>query len=121
MRLFPLAAIVVAATLVVGGCGGGETAEEQVRATAEEFFEATDFNRGEEACRFFVDSFRKRLGDICPQVVLSEEVSPPSAKVTSVKVSGDKALVVAQGANGTRTQMTFVRQGDSWRISGEDL
>jgi hypothetical protein len=117
--------VVLVSALVLGGCGR-ESDDEQVRATLEQFADATARKDYQALCdRLFatklVEEVRRSLP--CELALKRSDLATaqkPKLEVLSVKVDGDtaRADVRSSAANQrpSRDTVELIREGDDWRI-----
>jgi hypothetical protein len=127
---------VLAVTLAVAGCGGGEPDQQQIESTITSYYKAFGSGDGAGACEQLTKGAIKLLeksagGRKCPDV-LADALKRPDyariapklkgAKVVTVKVAGDNATAVTRvpgaGANGASVSTTvpLKKEDGSWKI-----
>jgi hypothetical protein len=110
----------VASAILLVGCG--QSPEDAVRETVEDFYAALSNGNGDRACSLLVDDVRKSLsvegvadcGDVIARTSGESGWDGPP-KIATIGVDGDSASVaLEQGAKAGRA--TLRRIGDEWRI-----
>jgi hypothetical protein len=124
--------LAVALTTLAIGCGGGDSDEDKITATVEDFASANIDEDWPQACAQITEQARQQLAKAskalggkgsCEQALkvlvtrldeaeVKKQLKDP--KVTAVKVDGDKATVKV---NGESTKL--VKDGDDWLLDFE--
>jgi hypothetical protein len=114
-------------TLAAAGCGGGKSAEDQVRAKLNDFAQATAAKDYRRLCH---DVLAKQLVQKAEAAGLSCEVAlktglndvqKPKVQIQKVTVKGDSATAVvhttAANQDASTDTLELARQGGDWRVS----
>jgi ketosteroid isomerase-like protein len=128
-------ACVLAAAVLVAGCGGGPSNTAQIKKVIGSYYEAFSNGDSATACDQLAKDTVKNLekqakGRACIDV-LNDALQQPdyaavaqklkNAKITNVTVLNDKATaeidVPGVGGKGARTSVALKKEGDSWKIA----
>ena len=126
MRRLAAAAL---ATLALAGCGGGPSAQEQVRETLDEFGRATAAKDYQALCdRVFAPQLVSELGEVglpCEVAMQRafEDVKDPRLTIGRVTVAEDEKSAKAEvrtsatGQKPSQDTVELVPVEDGWRVS----
>jgi ketosteroid isomerase-like protein len=128
-------ACVLAAAVLVAGCGGGPSNTAQIKKVIGSYYEAFSNGDSATACDQLAKDTVKNLekqakGRACVDV-LNDALQQPdyaavaqklkNAKITNVTVLNDKATaeidVPGVGGKAARTSVALKKEGDSWKIA----
>ena len=129
-----LALAAAAATLAASGCGGsgGQSDEDQIKATLDDYYTAFATGDEESACADLASEVQQRFAkgsgtEDCPSAIAKARMRPivrrytarfKDAEVVSVKVAGDNALAKVR-AFGVTQPIPLRREGKEWKIAGD--
>jgi hypothetical protein len=123
----------VLAALVIAGCGGGKSSPKHasdaqaVSKVVKRYLSALAAGDGDVACGLMTKSYQDKLVSGSPsncaktfdtlayQLDASEKATLTGAKITSAKVTGDRARVRVKGQKGAAA---LTKTGGVWLISG---
>jgi hypothetical protein len=125
-------ALVACATLVLSGCGssgGGQSDEDQIKATLDDYYTAFANGDKESACADLASDVAQKLAkasgtEDCPSAIGKARSRPEirrytdrfkDAKVLSVKIAGDRAVAKVH-AIGVTQPIPLRREGKEWKI-----
>jgi hypothetical protein len=114
MRAAPLAGVALAIVSLAAGCGGGKSDEDTIRGIVEEG------NRNPVSiCDNLTRTGLRQLGGSakCRELARSPDNRDPGAKITGVRVDGDRATVKLTGQDGARQTIHFRKEDGKWRVS----
>jgi ketosteroid isomerase-like protein len=123
----PLLALVALAGC--GGSGGGQSDEDQIKATLRDYYVAFANGDAESACADMASDvqqqFAKQSGtEDCPSAVLKARSRPDTrrftasfkdAQILSVQVAGDHAAARVRAIGATQT-IPMRREGKEWKV-----
>jgi hypothetical protein len=129
------ACAIFSAVLLMAGCGGGATNQDQIKKVLGTYYQAFADGDGATACDQLTKDTVKNLqkqakGRSCPDV-LNEALQQPdyssiaqklkNAKFSKITVIDGKATaqidVPGVGGHGARTAVALLKEGDSWKIA----
>ena len=124
-----LAAVLALAVPGCGGSGGGQSDEDQIKATLDDYYTAFANGDAESACADLVSAVQQKLAkasgtEDCPGAIAKARTRPDirrytdrfkDAKVVSVKVAGDRAVAKVH-AIGVTQPIPLRREGKEWKI-----
>jgi hypothetical protein len=125
-------ALVACAALVASGCGGsggGQSDEDQIRATLTDYYTAFATGDTDSACADLASEVQQRFAkgsgtEDCPSAIAKARLRPQvrrytarfkDAEVVSVKIAGDRAVAKVR-AIGTTQPIPLRREGKEWKI-----
>jgi ketosteroid isomerase-like protein len=117
----------IAATLLLAGCGGGgddgSTAGGQsARDAAQGYVDAFNARDAAKVCALYSDQLTKGLSESDCEDYVPKQASGTASKITlgDVQESGDHAVATIQGSEGDRAahlEVTLERQNGQWKIT----
>ena len=121
-------AIVVALVGGVVGCGGGDSATDEVEEVAVEYLEAVDANDSDRACELQARETLEELAvfdnedpdEICPEIIkqLSDGTPPVNLpEVGKSEVSDEEAEVEVEVSAGDPIVVELTQEGDEWKVT----
>src|SRR4051812_26258437 len=122
-----IAVAVAVGLLAAAGCGQSD--EDQVKATAHDFFDALQDQDGGRACKLVTPDFAKQVTSSMNEISDTKggcadalagfqgTAVPKFPKVTAVNLNGNTATAIVEGDGGTRAQISLEKSGGDWKVS----
>jgi ketosteroid isomerase-like protein len=119
----------LSAALVVAGCGGGPSANDQITSAVTDYYKAFAAGDGAKACDQLTNEAKQQLqtstrASSCPVAIARAKSRPDikrytarfkDAKVAGVSRSGDTATARVR-ALGVTAAVPLRKEGDAWKI-----
>jgi ketosteroid isomerase-like protein len=122
-----LAAVAVACTPLLAGCGGDESEEASAQDAAKDYVQARNEGDAGRVCELYSDELISELGATNCEAFIKEQTAGVATSFTLVGVEedGDRATATLRAAvagneirgGAGRLQVTMARQDGEWKIT----